>query len=113
VYFVNSGSEANDFAIFLARLHTGNFDIISFRNSYHGMSSLAMALTAQSSWRNNLPMPAGFHHVSNTLKFHAYFSLVQIHSLPAAFHHPQCCGMLIVSTAGSSNWSFILDSELG
>lgn len=82
---MNSGSEANDFAIFLARLHTGNFDIISFRNGYHGMSSLAMALTAQSSWRNNLPMPAGFHHVSNTLKFHAYFSLVHIHSLPAAF----------------------------
>jgi alanine-glyoxylate transaminase/(R)-3-amino-2-methylpropionate-pyruvate transaminase len=67
VYFVNSGSEANDFAIFLARLHTGNFDIISFRNGYHGMSSLTMALTAQSSWRNNLPLPAGFHHVSNTL----------------------------------------------
>lgn len=110
---MNSGSEANDFAIFLARLHTGNFDIISFRNGYHGMSSLAMALTAQSSWRNNLPMPAGFHHVSNTIKFRAYFSVVHIHSLPEAFHHLQCYEMLTVSTAGSWNWIFILDSELG
>lgn len=110
---MNSGSEANDFAIFLARLHTGNFDIISFRNGYHGMSSLAMALTAQSSWRNNLPMPAGFHHVSNILKFRTCFSLVHPHSLPAAFHHLQCCGMLMVSTAGSWNCIFILDSELG
>lgn len=80
---MNSGSEANDFAIFLARLHTGNFDIISFRNGYHGMSSLAMALTAQSSWRNNLPLPAGFHHVSNTLKFPAYFGLIHIQSAAA------------------------------
>ena len=37
VYFVNSGSEANDMAMMMARLYTGNFDIISFRNSYHGM----------------------------------------------------------------------------
>ena len=36
VYFVNSGSEANDMAMMMAREYTGNFDIISFRNSYHG-----------------------------------------------------------------------------
>ena len=38
VYLVNSGSEANDLAIMMARLYTGNYDIISLRNSYHGMS---------------------------------------------------------------------------
>ncbi|XP_021916539.1 alanine--glyoxylate aminotransferase 2, mitochondrial isoform X3 [Zootermopsis nevadensis] len=65
VYFVNSGSEANDFAIFLARLHTKNSDIISFRNSYHGMSSLTMNLTAQSSWKNHVPLAFGFHHAMN------------------------------------------------
>ena len=36
VYFVNSGSEANDMAMMMAREYTGNFDILSFRNSYHG-----------------------------------------------------------------------------
>ena len=36
VYLVNSGSEANDLAIMMARLYTGNYDIISLRNSYHG-----------------------------------------------------------------------------
>ena len=36
VYFVNSGSEANDLAMYMARLYTGNYDIMSFRNSYHG-----------------------------------------------------------------------------
>lgn len=65
---MNSGSEANDFAVFLARLHTKNCDIISLRNSYHGMSSITMSLTAQSPWKNNVPLAFGFHHVSNTLK---------------------------------------------
>lgn len=36
VYFVNSGSEANDLAMYMARLHSGNFDLWSFRNAYHG-----------------------------------------------------------------------------
>lgn len=31
VYLTNSGSEANDLAMLMARLHTGNFDIITFR----------------------------------------------------------------------------------
>ena len=31
VYLTNSGSEANDLAMLMARLYTGNFDIITFR----------------------------------------------------------------------------------
>lgn len=37
-YLVNSGSEANDLALFLARLSTGNFEMLSIQNGYHGMS---------------------------------------------------------------------------
>lgn len=37
-YLVNSGSEANDLALFLARLSTGNFEMLSLQNGYHGMS---------------------------------------------------------------------------
>lgn len=29
VYLTNSGTEANDLAMLMARLHTGNFDIIT------------------------------------------------------------------------------------
>ena len=36
VYFVNSGSEANDLALLMARLYTGNYDVIGLRNGYHG-----------------------------------------------------------------------------
>ena len=35
-YFVNSGSEANDLAMLMARAYTGNYDIIALRNAYHG-----------------------------------------------------------------------------
>lgn len=65
VYFVNSGSEANDLAMLLARLHTKQFDIISFRNGYHGMSPYVMGITAQSTWRFDVPVAQGVHHAMN------------------------------------------------
>ena len=55
VYFVNSGSEANDLAMYMARLYTGNNDILSFRNAYHGMSPYTMGLTAHSTWKYSVP----------------------------------------------------------
>ncbi|KAK5650087.1 hypothetical protein RI129_001116 [Pyrocoelia pectoralis] len=35
-FFVNSGSEANDLAMRLAQIHTGNTDIITLHGAYHG-----------------------------------------------------------------------------
>jgi len=43
VYFVNSGSEAIEAAIKLAKRRTGRFHIGSFRQSYHGSTHAAMA----------------------------------------------------------------------
>jgi len=62
VYFTNSGSEANDVATLMARAHTGNFDLIALRNAYHGGSNSAMALTAHSTWKHNVPHSFGVHH---------------------------------------------------
>jgi alanine-glyoxylate transaminase/(R)-3-amino-2-methylpropionate-pyruvate transaminase len=61
-YFVSSGSEANDLAITLARLYTGNTDIIALRNGYHGGSPSAMGLTSPHTWK--LPTLQGpyVHH---------------------------------------------------
>jgi acetylornithine/succinyldiaminopimelate/putrescine aminotransferase len=36
VYFVNSGSEANEGALKLAKRYTGRSEIVSFKNAYHG-----------------------------------------------------------------------------
>ena len=62
VYFVNSGSEANDLAIMMSRLYTKNYDIIALRNGYHGSSSSTIGLTAHSTWKFNLPQNNGVHH---------------------------------------------------
>lgn len=65
VYFVNSGTEANDLAILLARAYTNNFEIISLQGCYHGMSYQTMALTAFSNYRYPVPQAPGFHHAMN------------------------------------------------
>lgn len=50
-YFVNSGSEANELALLMARLYTGNHEIVALRNAYHGGSNSTMGLTAHSTWK--------------------------------------------------------------
>ena len=65
VYFVNSGSEANDLAMLMARVYTENFDIITLRNGYHGMSGNTMGLTSQSTWKYQIPHNFGIHHALN------------------------------------------------
>ena len=61
-YFVNSGSEANDLALLMARAYTGNYDAIALRNAYHGGNAAGMALTAHSTWKFNVPHSFGVHH---------------------------------------------------
>lgn len=61
-YFVNSGSEANDLALLMARAFTGNFDMIALRNAYHGGSPSTMALTSHNTWKFNTPHSFGVHH---------------------------------------------------
>ncbi len=61
-YFVNSGSEANDLALLMARAYTGNYDLIALRNAYHGGNAAGMAATAHSTWKFNVPHSFGVHH---------------------------------------------------
>jgi len=44
VYFVNSGSEATEGAIKLARRHTGRHEIVSCQNAYHGATLGALSV---------------------------------------------------------------------
>ncbi len=60
-YFTNSGSESNDLAVMMCRLHTGRFDVIALRNGYHGGSQATMALTGQSTWKFPVPHSFGAH----------------------------------------------------
>jgi alanine-glyoxylate transaminase/(R)-3-amino-2-methylpropionate-pyruvate transaminase len=62
VYFTSSGSEANDLALLMARVKTGNFDVVALRNAYHGMSNFTMGVSALSTWKQPMPMGFGVHH---------------------------------------------------
>lgn len=57
-FLTNSGTEANEAAILMAKNFTGRTEIIALRHSYHGRSYLAGSLTAQSQFRVDLtPVP--------------------------------------------------------
>ncbi|MDX1429232.1 MAG: aspartate aminotransferase family protein, partial [Rhodothermales bacterium] len=64
-YFVNSGSEANELAINMARAYTGHTDVIAVRNSYHGMSSTSIGLTSHHTWKHEIPQGYRIHHAVN------------------------------------------------
>ncbi len=73
-YFVNSGSEANDLALLMARLYTGNYDLIALRNAYHGGSQSTMGLTAHGTWKYPTPQGFGIHHALNPDPYRGPFS---------------------------------------
>lgn len=64
IYFVNSGSEANDLAVLLARCFTRKHDIVSFQNCYHGMTYQTMALTGNGYYKYPVMQNPGFFKVS-------------------------------------------------
>jgi 4-aminobutyrate aminotransferase-like enzyme len=51
MYFTASGTEADETAVMMAQLATGNTEIIALRHGYSGRSMLAQSLTAHSTWR--------------------------------------------------------------
>ena len=52
-YFVNSGSEAVEGALKLAKRYTGRSRIISFKNSYHGSTHGALSIQGSEIYRNS------------------------------------------------------------
>jgi acetylornithine/N-succinyldiaminopimelate aminotransferase len=63
-FFCNSGAEAVEAAIKLARLHgEGRYKIITFENSFHGRTLGALTATAQPKYHEGLgPLVAGFRY---------------------------------------------------
>ncbi|KAL2779803.1 alanine--glyoxylate aminotransferase 2, mitochondrial isoform b precursor, partial [Daubentonia madagascariensis] len=59
IFLTNSGSEANDLAMLMARAHSNNTDIISFRGGYHGCSPYTLGLTNVANFKTELPSGMG------------------------------------------------------
>lgn len=64
-FFCNSGAEANEGAIKLARKFTGKGEIIAMENSFHGRTLAMITATGQHKYKKGFePLPEGFKHVN-------------------------------------------------
>jgi 4-aminobutyrate aminotransferase-like enzyme len=61
-FFTNSGTEADETAMVLARIYTGRTEIIALRHAYHGRSVLAMTATGHAPWKHGGSMMPGIIH---------------------------------------------------
>jgi alanine-glyoxylate transaminase / (R)-3-amino-2-methylpropionate-pyruvate transaminase len=64
-YFTNSGGEADELALLMARLYTGNQDVIAVRNGYHGGSAGTMGVTGLGTWKFPGSGSGAVHHAIN------------------------------------------------
>jgi acetylornithine/N-succinyldiaminopimelate aminotransferase len=62
VYFVNSGTEAIEGALKLAKKHTGRSRLVAFKNSYHGDTHGSLSVTGRDVYRDPyLPLLPDVH----------------------------------------------------
>jgi len=81
VYFVNSGSEANEGALKLAKRYTGRTELVGFVNAYHGSTHGALSMMGDELFKNAFrPLLPDTRH----LPFNNIESLDQITSRTAA-----------------------------
>ena len=75
VYFTNSGAEATEGAMKLAKRATNRTEIICFNNSYHGSTQGALSVMGSEYWRNAFrPLLPGVLH----LEYNSFESLKYI-----------------------------------
>ncbi|MGN1180284.1 MAG: aspartate aminotransferase family protein [Suilimivivens sp.] len=61
-YFANSGAEADENAIKIAKAYTKRSNVICFSGAFHGRTNLTMALTAKKAYSVDMgPFPAGIY----------------------------------------------------
>lgn len=73
-FFTNSGTEANETAIMLAKVHTDAQEVIALRHGYSGRSALSMALTGHGNWRIGGTQILGIKHAHNAYCYRCPFN---------------------------------------
>jgi acetylornithine/succinyldiaminopimelate/putrescine aminotransferase len=64
-YFTNSGTEAVEGALKLAKRSTGRHEIISFHNAYHGSTAGALSIMGSETYKMNYrPLIPGHSHIA-------------------------------------------------
>ena len=62
VFFTASGTEADETAVALAQMYTGNMELVALRHGYSGRSLLAQSLTAHAAYRQVPSQIAAIKH---------------------------------------------------
>ena len=109
-FFSNSGTEADETAMLVARLYTGRQEIIALRHAYHGRTMLAMSAAGHSTWRHGGTAVAGIKHAYAPYCYRCPFGLT----------YPDCgirCAQdvedLILTTTDGKIAAFIAEPILG
>jgi 4-aminobutyrate aminotransferase len=99
VFFANSGTEANDTALLLATSYRRSNQVLAIRNSYHGRSFTAVAITGNRSWSASSLSPVQVTYVHGGYKYRSPFG-----HLPDADFTKACVAdledLLTIATAG-------------
>ena len=74
-YFGASGTDADETAVIMAQVYTGNTEVIALRHGYSGKSQMAMSLTGQGSWRMG---PVHIGYIRHAMTPYTYRSLGDI-----------------------------------
>ncbi len=73
VHFTNSGAEAADLALLMARGYTGNIDFLALRTGYHGATFGAQSMTGIAGFRHNVPQLGGVSFVAEPNQYRGVF----------------------------------------
>ena len=73
IFFANSGTEANDTALMLATTYRRSNQVLALRNSYHGRSYSAVAVTGNRSWSGTSLSPLQVTYVHGGYKYRSPF----------------------------------------
>ena len=105
VHFTNSGAEAVDLAMGMARTYTGNADLLSLRTAYHGPTAAAQSITGISSWRHP-GMPGNVAFVAEPNQYRGIFGvgtqpyLDEIDRTISSATNGHVAGMIVESVQG-------------
>jgi 4-aminobutyrate aminotransferase len=69
VFFTNSGTEANETALMLATVARRSNQVLALRNSYHGHSFGAIAITGNGAWKSSPLSPFSVHYLHGTDRY--------------------------------------------
>ena len=110
-YFANSGAEALENAVKIARAATGRQNVIVFNGSFHGRTAMTMALTtSKTGYRTGFgPLPAGIF----VSPFPYAFRLGMSEDQASAYALEQLEYLLASQTAPKDTAAILVESVLG